>query len=396
EIDQVKCAVNVDRQRLAQVGVEIGQAGAVDHQVEVGFHALERRGGDPKARLRDVAFDDFDLFAQEGAEIVAVPGMQVFEERRFGDNLLEAAPGRRRTLAAYEQVDLGYLRNLFEDLRQPDFADEPREADEQDVFARERLPHGEPFDLFARLEDYCGSVGRGELTSGGDYRVVEHLSVMREAQIAREPFRRDAPVGFSADDPRQRLSGPNHRREQPACGQAVAEFEAVGYQTLGPKMLGQRPHDVVESLTDQYDAGGARLRFLQFRHAVWLQLRHENVVKILFAEKVQTVATHAAQQGVQRSRGEDAVERVEQRTEHGQQRDPAAPHPSFGEALRVPSEERHRVDRPQVEQTAFDAPESRVGRLRRRRLGRRRQIGLPNGRRCLRPSLVLTFDCAHY
>ena len=84
----------------------------------------------------------FDLFAQEGAEIVAVPGVQIFEERRFGDDLLEAAPGRRGALAAYEQIDLGYLRNLFEYLRQPDFADEPCEADEQDAFARERSSHG--------------------------------------------------------------------------------------------------------------------------------------------------------------------------------------------------------------------------------------------------------------
>src|SRR5262245_66321898 len=95
----MKRAVNVDRQRLAQVGVEIGQAGAVYHQVEIGFQLLERRGFDPEARLRDVAFDDFDLFAQEGAEIAAVPDMQIFEERRFGDDVFEEAEGSRRTLA---------------------------------------------------------------------------------------------------------------------------------------------------------------------------------------------------------------------------------------------------------------------------------------------------------
>ena len=122
--------------------------------------------------------------------------------------------------------------------------------------------------------------------------------MMGEAQVAREPFGRDAPVGLSADDPRQRLSRPDHRREQSARGQAVAKFEAVGDQALDPEMPRQRPHDVVEPLTDQYDARAARLRLLQVRHPVGLQLRLEDVVEILFAEKVQTVATHAAQQGV--------------------------------------------------------------------------------------------------
>src|SRR5262245_1320081 len=270
EIDQVKRAVNIDRQRLTQVGVEIGQAGAVYHQVETGLHALERRRRHPEARLRDVAFDDFDLFAQEGAEIVAVPGVQVFEERRFGDDLFEAAQSRRRTLAAYEQVDLGDLRNLFEDLRQPDLADEPCEADEQDAFARERPTHGEPFDLFVGLEDYRGRVERDDLAFGGGHRVVEHLFVIGEAKVSREPFGRDSPVGPSADDPRQRLPRPDHRREQTACGQAVAEFVAVGDQSLDLEIPRQRPHDVVEPLTDQHNPGPARLRLLQVRQPVGL------------------------------------------------------------------------------------------------------------------------------
>src|SRR5262249_59056110 len=109
--------------RLERVGVEIGEGGAVDHQVASGFHTLECHGFDPEARLRDVALDNFDRFGQEVAEIAAVPDVQIFEERRIGDNLLEAPPGRRRTLASYEQVNFGDLRNLFEDLRQPDFAD---------------------------------------------------------------------------------------------------------------------------------------------------------------------------------------------------------------------------------------------------------------------------------
>src|SRR5262249_56170663 len=125
-----------------------------------------------------------------------------------GGNLLEGPAGRRRTVASYEQVNFGDLRNLFEDLRQPDFADEPCEADEQDVFARERLPHGEHFDLFARLEDYCWRVERDDLTSGGGHRIFEDLSSLGEAQIAREAFWRDAPVRRSAAEPPRRACPP--------------------------------------------------------------------------------------------------------------------------------------------------------------------------------------------
>src|SRR5262245_61764450 len=114
-----------------------------------------------------------------------MPDVEIFEERRFGDDFLEAPQGRRRTLAAYEQVYFCDLRNLFEDLRQPDFADESCEADEQDVFPGERFPHGEPFDLFARLEDYRWRIERRDLPPGRDHRAVEHLFVIGEAQIAR-------------------------------------------------------------------------------------------------------------------------------------------------------------------------------------------------------------------
>src|SRR5262249_26475823 len=110
---------------------------AVDYNVQIGFQTLECRGLDPQSWLRDVAFDDFGLFGQEGAEILAVPDVQVFKKRRFGDDLLETSPGRRRTLAADEQVAFGDLRKFVKDLRQPDFAYESCEADEQDVFARE-------------------------------------------------------------------------------------------------------------------------------------------------------------------------------------------------------------------------------------------------------------------
>src|SRR5262245_3332921 len=154
----MKRAFNINRQRLPQVRVEICQSGAVDHQVEVGFQPLERLWFNPQTWLSDVSLNNIRLFGQEGAKIVAMPEVQILKERRFGGDLLEAAPGRRRTLAPYEQMDFRDVGTLFEDFRQPDFADEPCEADQQNVFARERPPHGEFFNLLMRLEDYSGSV----------------------------------------------------------------------------------------------------------------------------------------------------------------------------------------------------------------------------------------------
>src|SRR5262245_28525858 len=103
----MKRAVNIDRQRLAQVRIEIGQAGTVDHQIQVRFQPLQGLRLDTQTRLRDVSFDNFGLFGQESAKTVAVPDMQILKQRRFGDDLLEAARGGRRTLAAYEQIYFG-------------------------------------------------------------------------------------------------------------------------------------------------------------------------------------------------------------------------------------------------------------------------------------------------
>ena len=62
EIDQMKRAVNVDRQRLAQIGIEISQAGAVDYQIEIEFQPCEDIGFYSQTRLSDVALDDFYFF----------------------------------------------------------------------------------------------------------------------------------------------------------------------------------------------------------------------------------------------------------------------------------------------------------------------------------------------
>ena len=58
------------------------------------------------------------------------------EDRRLFDDFFEAPPRGGGALAADQQGDLADLRDVFQEIDQPDLADEAGDADEQDVLCR--------------------------------------------------------------------------------------------------------------------------------------------------------------------------------------------------------------------------------------------------------------------
>ena len=69
EIEHVRGGADVRRERVAKIGIEIREPGAVDDHVERSRARRRRTSGcRPRPGLRDVAFDHFDAFAQEFGE----------------------------------------------------------------------------------------------------------------------------------------------------------------------------------------------------------------------------------------------------------------------------------------------------------------------------------------
>ena len=82
----------------------------------------------------------------------------------------------------------------------------------------------------------------------------------------------------------------NHWRKQSACRQAVTEFQPVRNQPFHAQIFSQRAHHVIQPLADQYNFFAPCQRFFQLGNAFGFQLWFQIVVKVLFAEQIQSVA----------------------------------------------------------------------------------------------------------
>src|SRR6266481_2474035 len=133
KVEQVNGGIDVGRERIAQIGIEIRQASAVHDDVERFCEACLGGFVEPKTRLADVSFDDFHFFFQKSPELTPVPVVKRVERGRFLDDFLEAPLGGRCAVAANQKGDLANVGNIFEQIDQPDFADESSHTDQQNM-----------------------------------------------------------------------------------------------------------------------------------------------------------------------------------------------------------------------------------------------------------------------
>ncbi len=117
EIQQVLRRLHVDRKRLAQIGIEIGQPAAVDDHVDGPREPLALFRRKAKIRLARVSAHHLDFRAQEIREFVAVPLGQPVEHRRLLDHALESLERARRTVPAHDQVHAPDLRQIRQKAR---------------------------------------------------------------------------------------------------------------------------------------------------------------------------------------------------------------------------------------------------------------------------------------
>ena len=100
EFEQMGRGINVGGEGVAQVGIEVGEAGAVDDEIEGGGEAFAGGGVEAEAGGAYVAFDDFEFFFEEGAEVAAVAFLEAIDGGGFFEDFFEAALGGGGAVAA--------------------------------------------------------------------------------------------------------------------------------------------------------------------------------------------------------------------------------------------------------------------------------------------------------
>ena len=70
--------------------------------------------------------------------------------------------------------------------------------------------------------------------------------------MPRQRLRSAPPVRSLFPDQRECSTRPDDRLQQAARSYAIAKLQPVGYDMFHPQMLGQRTHNVIESLAHQH------------------------------------------------------------------------------------------------------------------------------------------------
>jgi hypothetical protein len=168
-------------------------------------------GVQAQARLADVAFDNFHFFPKERGEIRTMNFLQAIERGRFLDNFFETALSGGGTVAADEQRDFCDIGNFFEQVHEPDLADETGDADEHEVLAGEGIADGQVRNLRSAVQAFDRG-SRGKLRAEGRlYGPVEELRDPFPSELRQEFFFCDAAVGGAAGQPGERAAWANHR-----------------------------------------------------------------------------------------------------------------------------------------------------------------------------------------
>ncbi len=169
--------------------------------------------------------------------------------------------------------------------------------------------------------------------------VVEGLRILRESEVAEKPLSRRASIRLVGPQAREHAARADHRREQTARRNSVAEIEAIANDPGNAEMAGERPHDVVQPLAYKHDLFPCIQGLLQTFDAALLQLRLQDVLEIFLTEQIKAIATDAAQNGVQQTGGDHAIRQIKYWPGDRQDAHDAAPCPTLKKALRVPGEE---------------------------------------------------------
>src|ERR1700719_3001898 len=124
KVEDVRCGLDIRRERVAQVGIEVREARTIDDEIERAAQALTNFGGEAQMRLAAVSLDYFHAFAQELRETLAVLRGEGLEYRRFLNDALESLESRGGAVSPNQQINSADVRKVGEQVREPHFGDE--------------------------------------------------------------------------------------------------------------------------------------------------------------------------------------------------------------------------------------------------------------------------------
>ena len=251
----------------------------------------------------DVSLHHFHPVHEHPGQLVAEAFMQGGKSGRFGNDLLEALQGAARSLASDQQVDPSDLREIVQQHGQPDLADEPRPADEQNMLAGQGLAYRQVLGAGSPLvEVHHGRRGVVGLPGGGLDVPLQGAGGKTGQAGEQDAFGtgpRLPPAGLPGlgDDGRMKAPG----------GQTVPKLQPVGDQALDTQMLAQGTEEVFQFPADQHHliAGGTQL--LYGLNPLGFEVVSQFVLEIFFTQQVQAVAAGTPQGQVDQPGGQPGV-----------------------------------------------------------------------------------------
>ena len=227
------------------------------------------------------------------------------------------------------------------------------------MLARECFAHGEARTLPLSFEMNYGTRGSHIAPLGRNHGRAQVFQ--RNVELPRQRFGSSSTVRIFFSNAGEGSARTNHRLQQPASRNAIAEIKTVCDNPLNTEMLRQRAHDVLQSLAYQNDFRSGFYQLLHLTHAALFQLRLQLVLKEFLTQQIQAIASHSAQDGMDCPGSKLAIRGIKKRSQQRHQEDLPPPPESFGKGLRIPGKESHRPDYGQVEQAALYAPEDGRG-----------------------------------
>ena len=157
---------------------------------------------------------------------------------------------------------------------------------------------------------------QGDLPQGGDHGGFQDFEATA-IEVTDQLFWPAATIRARASDASKQAAGSDHRIQQTSGSNSASEFQAICDQPFCPKMLCQRPHDVVEPLAHQDDASSRVNKRFQLTDAFGFKVRFQFVLEVLLAKQIKAITTDAPQYRMHNSGCEDPMSGIENRPEDG-------------------------------------------------------------------------------
>ena len=126
---------------------------------------------------------------------------------------------------------LAFLGQIIEQVHQPDLPNETSKAHQHEMFSGERLSNREGLNRLIFIEEHNGTGARGNISFRRHCRSFYLIRALK-SQVPLKLSCRSSPIGILANDASKGASGSNHWTKQASRSDSIAEFQAIGDQTL--------------------------------------------------------------------------------------------------------------------------------------------------------------------